>query len=179
MSWLQAFLRITIANFLVLIPMLLNSHAGTKYGIPFPVFARLLRGARRQLSGAAARVRRLRLVRHPDLDRRPGDLHDHRAAGRVRLHARVWIRRAALDHVAVVRRVLAGPDGAHLARDRRTATVENWAAPLVTVAFTALLIYMLAKAGGIGPIPHQSGTLGWGSKFWPVFWPSLMAMIAF
>jgi len=30
MSWLQAFLTITIANFLVLIPMLLNSHAGTK-----------------------------------------------------------------------------------------------------------------------------------------------------
>jgi nucleobase:cation symporter-1, NCS1 family len=56
---------------------------------------------------------------------------------------------------------------------------ENWAAPLVTVAFTALLVYMLIKAGGIGPILHQSGTLGWGSKFWPVFWPSLMAMIAF
>jgi hypothetical protein len=36
------------ANIIVLIPMLLNSHAGTKYGIPFPVFARApfgLRGA--------------------------------------------------------------------------------------------------------------------------------------
>src|SRR6201995_1799589 len=56
---------------------------------------------------------------------------------------------------------------------------ENWAAPLVTVAFTALLVYMLVKAGGIGPILHRSGTLGWGSRFWPVFWPSLMAMVAF
>jgi len=56
---------------------------------------------------------------------------------------------------------------------------ENWAAPLVTVAFTALLVYMLVKANGIGPILHQTGTLGWGSRFWPVFWPSLMAMIAF
>src|SRR6478672_992997 len=46
MGWLQAFLTITIANFLVLIPMLLNSHAGTKYGIPFPVFARAFYGIR-------------------------------------------------------------------------------------------------------------------------------------
>src|SRR4029079_3336411 len=46
MGWLQAFLTITIANFLVLIPMLLNSHAGTKYGIPFPVFARAFYGVR-------------------------------------------------------------------------------------------------------------------------------------
>src|SRR5215470_18165739 len=46
MSWLQAFLTITVANLLVLIPMLLNSHAGTKYGIPFPVFARAFYGVR-------------------------------------------------------------------------------------------------------------------------------------
>src|SRR4030042_999310 len=31
---------IMVANIIVLGPMLLNSHAGTKYGIPYPVFAR-------------------------------------------------------------------------------------------------------------------------------------------
>ncbi|HEX6677990.1 MAG TPA: cytosine permease, partial [Actinomycetes bacterium] len=36
MDWKQAILTITLGNLLVLIPMLLNSHAGTKYGIPFP-----------------------------------------------------------------------------------------------------------------------------------------------
>jgi NCS1 family nucleobase:cation symporter-1 len=46
MDWLQAFLTITLANLIVLIPMLLNSHAGTKYGIPFPVFARAYYGLR-------------------------------------------------------------------------------------------------------------------------------------
>src|SRR5919201_4077629 len=46
MSWLQAFLTITIATLLVLIPMLLNSHAGTRYGIPYPVFARAFFGVR-------------------------------------------------------------------------------------------------------------------------------------
>src|SRR3954468_4079874 len=46
MNWLQAFLTITLGNLIVLIPMLLNSHAGTKYGIPFPVFARAFYGVR-------------------------------------------------------------------------------------------------------------------------------------
>jgi len=40
MDWVQAIMTIALGNLLVLIPMLLNSHAGTKYGIPFPVFAR-------------------------------------------------------------------------------------------------------------------------------------------
>src|SRR3954454_8838737 len=40
MNWWQALLTILIGNSIVLVPILLNSHPGTKYGIPFPVFAR-------------------------------------------------------------------------------------------------------------------------------------------
>ncbi|HEX8462694.1 MAG TPA: NCS1 family nucleobase:cation symporter-1 [Segetibacter sp.] len=40
MNWWQAILTIFLGNTIVLIPMLLNGHAGTKYGISFPVFAR-------------------------------------------------------------------------------------------------------------------------------------------
>ena len=40
MNWWQAILTIFIGNCVVLIPMVLNGHAGAKYGIPFPVFAR-------------------------------------------------------------------------------------------------------------------------------------------
>src|ERR1700755_743385 len=40
MNWRQALFTILIGNTIVLIPILLNSHPGTKYGIPFPVFAR-------------------------------------------------------------------------------------------------------------------------------------------
>src|ERR1700681_605248 len=40
MSWLQAVLTILLGNLIVLVPMLLNAHAGTRYGIPFPVFVR-------------------------------------------------------------------------------------------------------------------------------------------
>lgn len=40
MNWWQAVLTILLGNVLVLIPMVLNGHAGTKYGVPFPVLAR-------------------------------------------------------------------------------------------------------------------------------------------
>src|SRR5499427_5318542 len=40
MNWRQALFTILLGNTIVLGPILLNSHPGTKYGIPFPVFAR-------------------------------------------------------------------------------------------------------------------------------------------
>src|SRR6202795_3939776 len=40
MGWRQAIFTVFLGNVLVLAPMLLNAHAGAKYGIPFPVFAR-------------------------------------------------------------------------------------------------------------------------------------------
>ena len=40
MNWKQALFTVFLGNVLVLIPMLLNAHAGAQYGIPFPVFAR-------------------------------------------------------------------------------------------------------------------------------------------
>src|SRR5688572_26152646 len=40
MNWSQAIFTIFLGNVIVVIPMILNAHAGTKYGIPFPVFCR-------------------------------------------------------------------------------------------------------------------------------------------
>src|SRR5215470_7529166 len=40
MNWWQAVLTIFLGNLIVLVPMVLNAHAGTKYGIPFPVYCR-------------------------------------------------------------------------------------------------------------------------------------------
>lgn len=39
MNWSQAIFTVFLGNLIVVIPMVLNAHAGTKYGIPFPVFA--------------------------------------------------------------------------------------------------------------------------------------------
>src|SRR5437660_10737479 len=46
MNWKQALFTVFLGNVLVLIPMLLNAHAGARYGIPFPVFARASFGVR-------------------------------------------------------------------------------------------------------------------------------------
>ncbi|MDB6028556.1 MAG: Cytosine/purine/uracil/thiamine/allantoin permease family protein [Verrucomicrobiales bacterium] len=40
MNWWQAILTIFLGNLIVLVPMILNAHAGTAYGIPFPVYCR-------------------------------------------------------------------------------------------------------------------------------------------
>ena len=40
MNWYQSVFTIFLGNLIVLVPMILNGHAGTKHGIPFPVFAR-------------------------------------------------------------------------------------------------------------------------------------------
>src|SRR5438067_5422634 len=46
MNWWQAIGTILLGNLIVLAPMLLNAHAGAKYGIPFPVFVRASFGVR-------------------------------------------------------------------------------------------------------------------------------------
>lgn len=46
MNWWQSLLTILLGNALVLIPLILNAHAGTRYGIPFPVFVRAAFGLR-------------------------------------------------------------------------------------------------------------------------------------
>ncbi len=40
MNWLEALIIIGLANLIITIPMVLNGHAGVKYGIPFPVIGR-------------------------------------------------------------------------------------------------------------------------------------------
>src|SRR5690606_2856650 len=56
---------------------------------------------------------------------------------------------------------------------------ERWAAPLVAVAFLALLIWVVSEAGGLGPILAEPSEIGWGPEFWKLAMPSLMGMIAF
>src|SRR5271170_941848 len=46
MNWWEAILTITLANTIILIPMILNAHAGTRYGISFPVYCRASFGIR-------------------------------------------------------------------------------------------------------------------------------------
>ncbi len=45
-TWQAAVASVTLGNFVVLVPMVLNAHAGTRYGIPFPVLVRSSFGTR-------------------------------------------------------------------------------------------------------------------------------------
>jgi NCS1 family nucleobase:cation symporter-1 len=180
MSWVQAVVTIALGNLIVLIPMLLNSHGGTKYGIPYPVLARasfgvfganlpaLLRafvacgwfGIQTWIGGGALFILAGAIFG-------PGWVHATAVAGQPWTH---WLSFAifwALNILIIVR----GMD--------TLRRFENWAAPFVLVVAVFLLGWMIYEAKGLGPILTQSGKLGWGPQFWPVFFPSLMGMIAF
>jgi NCS1 family nucleobase:cation symporter-1 len=40
LTWWQSLLAVLLGNLIVLVPLVINAHAGTRYGIPFPVYAR-------------------------------------------------------------------------------------------------------------------------------------------
>lgn len=182
MNWLQAFLTITIANVLVLVPMLLNSHAGTRYGIPFPVYARAFFGVRG--ANLAALLRAFIACGWFGIQTWIGGQAIFTIVGALTGNHSWWITAAGIGGhpwtmwasfaffwVVQMALIWRGIDAL-----RR---FENWAAPLVTVAFTALLIWVLVRAGGFGPILSAPSKLGWGHDFWTAFPPSLMGMIAF
>ncbi|CRK55919.1 Cytosine/purine/uracil/thiamine/allantoin permease family protein [Alloactinosynnema sp. L-07] len=180
MDWLQAFLTITIGNLIVLVPMLLNSHAGTKYGIPFPVFARAFYGLRG--ANLAALLRGFIACGWFGIQTWVGGQALYVIVGKLAgdgwtnsavvggQHWTLWLCFGVFWVIQMLI-IWRGMDAI-----RR---FENWTAPLVSVGFLILLGYVLVKAGGLGPILSAPSKLGWGADFWKIFAPSLMAMIAF
>src|SRR5436190_1526873 len=181
MAWYQAILTIALANIIVLIPMLANSHAGTKYGIPYPVFARasfgvfganvaaLLRafiacgwfGIQTWIGGGALYALTGKLLGS-------GWTNAATFAGQPWT---LWLSFAIFWAINIFI-IMRGMDAV-----RR---FENWAAPFVLVVAIGLLAWMVTKAGGFGPILSEPGKVGWGSDFWfKLFPPALMGMIAF
>ena len=181
MSWSQALITVLLGNTIVLVPILLNSHPGTKYGIPFPVFARVAYGTFGSNVPALMRA----LV----------------ACGWFGIQA--WIGGEALNtffaSVLPGWNQLLGPGfsghtgtewlsflifwalnvwivyrGMDLLRH-----VENWAAPFVLVMTAALLAWAIVKANGVGPLLSAPGKFPTLASFIPVFVPSLTAMIGF
>jgi NCS1 family nucleobase:cation symporter-1 len=181
MNWVQALITIALANLIVLVPMLLNSHAGTKYGIPYPVFARAsfgLRGA-----NLPAILRALIACAWFGIQTWIGGEGFYTLVGAIAGHGWTaatptiggfpwtqWLS-FAIFWVLEMAIILRGMN--------TLRRFENWAAPVVLVAAVVLLIYMVTKAHGFGSVLSEPAKLGWGSGFWPVFFPSLMGMIAF
>jgi nucleobase:cation symporter-1, NCS1 family len=182
MSWWQALVTIAIGNAIVLGPILANSHPGTKYGIPFPVFARasygvfganlpaVMRaivacgwfGIQCWIGGQALHVFFRSLTpAWPEL------------LGRAKLDGHLpteWLTFFAFWglNILIVYR------GMDLLRK-----VENWAAPYVLVMTLALVAWAVTKAHGLGRVMHDAGKFPTLGAFWPVFVPSVTAMIGF
>jgi NCS1 family nucleobase:cation symporter-1 len=181
MNWWQALLTILLGNTIVLAPILLNSHPGTKYGIPFPVFARASYGTLGSNLPALMRA----LV----------------ACGWFGIQS--WIGGEAL-HTFFSSLIPAWPSLLGAGFFGHTTTewlsfllfwgvnvyiiyrgmdllrmVENWAAPFVLVMTAALLWWAVGKAHGLGPLLQHPGRLNSLADFLPVFIPSLTAMIGY
>ncbi len=180
MNWWQALITILLGNIIVLVPILLNSHPGTKYGIPFPVFARAAYGTYGSNLPALMRA----IV----------------ACGWFGIQA--WIGGEALNtlfaQIPGWRTFLGGPFGGHMGSEWLSflifwalniyiiyrgmdllRMVENWAAPFVLIMTSLLLGWAIWKANGLGYLLTQESKFHTLGEFWPIFIPSLTGMIGF
>jgi nucleobase:cation symporter-1, NCS1 family len=182
MNWWQALFTIGLGNIIVLGPILLNAHPGTKYGIPFPVLARssfgtaganvpaILRaivacgwfGIQTYIGGEA--VKTFIESIWPGYGTLGGGAS---LLGLTLPSAITFLLFWALNIFIVYR-------GMNAVR-----VFENWAAPLVLVMAAALLWWAVSTAGGMGPMLDAPSKFADFPAFWKVFVPSLTGMIGF
>ena len=174
MRWWQALLTVSLGNLIVLIPMLLNAHPGTKYGIPFPVLARASFGVRGANIAAMARalvacgwfgiqtwIGALALdTLLTTLTSSWTDVAGHRAIA----FGAFWLLQVAI--------ILRGMEGV-----RR---LERYAAPLLLGGSLALLVWGFSAGNGIGNVFSASSQLiSDDQSFWALFAPGLAANIGY
>ena len=179
MNWWQAILTIFLGNTIVLVPMILNGHAGAKYGIPFPVFARASFGTKganipamlraivacgwfgiQTWIGGAAIYNILRAWNRgmPEID------HSSLFPQMIPMICFLlfWLLNMFIVYLGVesIRKLLV------------------FKAIFLPVAALALLFWAISAANGLGPILEQPSKLS-GSSFWNYFFPALTGMVGF
>ncbi len=185
MNWWQAVLTIFLGNVIVLVPMILNAHAGTKYGIPFPVYCRAAFGTR------GANI--------------PALMRAFVACGWFGIQT--WIGGNAIFKILALfmPSLAAGQPlpllGISLAQfvcflffwavnlwvvHRGIETIRhllNIKAPLLITLGLLLLWWAYREAGGFGPILSQPSQFSNGGpkagQFWGYFFPALTGMVGF
>lgn len=173
MNWKQALFTVFLGNVLVLIPMLLNAHAGTRYGIPFPVFARasfgvmganvpaVLRalvacgwfGIQTWIGGEAINAMLVALI--------PSWQHFH--LGPAICFAGFWL----LNVLVILRGI------------ETIRFLQGVSAPFLLLIGLALLLWARAKAGGFGPMLSTPSKFTNFSDFFRFFIPSLTGVVGF
>lgn len=173
MNWWQALLTIGLGNIIVLIPMVLNAHAGTKYGIPFPVLARASFGTKGSNIPALLRA----IV----------------ACGWFGIQA--WIGGQAFN--TIIQIML--PEWATFSWGPAIGFLIFWSmnvyfivkgiesirwlqalgAPFLLLVASGLFIWAYVNADGLGPILSQPSKFETAGEFWIFFIPSLTGMVGF
>ena len=183
MNWWQAIFTIFLGNTVVLIPMVLNGHAGAKYGIPFPVLARASFG----LKGAniPALLRAIVACGWFGIQTWLGGYALY-------LMAKVWFPQIE-DLPAVF------PASFGLATGPAIAFFLFWLLNMVVVYFgvesikrllvfkafflpaaaLALLFWAISEGNGLGPILAQPAKFKTSAEFWAFFFPALTGMVGF
>ena len=181
MNWWQAMLTILLGNCIVLIPMILNAHAGTKYGVSFPVLCRASFGTKGANIPAVLRA----IVAC-------GWFGIQTWIGGTAIDAlltAVWSGWASFDltilgnplhtwisfflfWIIQVVIILKGIEGIKF--------LESYAAPLLLIGGIALLIWASSNAGGLGNILSNSSALQkQTNSFWTVFPGALTASVGY
>jgi NCS1 family nucleobase:cation symporter-1 len=144
MDWKQALFTIMLGNLIVLVPMLLNSHAGTKYGLPFPVICRASFG----VFGAniPAILRALVACGWFGIQTWIGGEALNSLLASQSLPTNIWVCFGAfwLLNVWIIWRGM-----------EAVRWFEGWAAPLVLIVAVILLGFMVHRANGFGPVLEQ------------------------
>src|SRR5579864_8219651 len=173
MDWKQALFTVFLGNVLVLIPMLLNAHAGAKYGIPFPVFARASFGV------LGANV--------------PAILRALVACGWFGIQT--WIGGEAINAMIIA----LAPSWAHVSYGPALCFAFFWlltvavilrgietirflqgvSAPFLLLIGLALLLWARNKAGGFGPMLSNPSKFRSFAEFFRFFVPSLTGVVGF
>ena len=173
MNWWQAMMTIALGNIIVLIPMVLNAHAGTKYGIPFPVLARASFGT------VGSNV--------------PALLRAIVACGWFGIQA--WIGGQAFNSLIIILLpswavfswgpaigflLFWGMNVFFIVRGINSIKfLESYGAPFLLLVGIGLLIWAYVNAGGFGPILDQPSKFTTAGEFWKFFIPSLTGMVGF
>ncbi|HSC26520.1 MAG TPA: NCS1 family nucleobase:cation symporter-1 [Vicinamibacterales bacterium] len=174
MTWWQAMLTILLGNTIVLLPMILNAHAGTKYGVSFPVLCRASFGVRG--ANLPAMLRAMVACGWFGIQTWIGGLALNALLTAAwpawgGMAGGVWIAFAIfwLVQVAIIVRGLEG-----------IKRLESWAAPLLLGGGVLLLVWAANRGGGLGHVLAESVRLQTAQvPFWQLFPAAVTANVGY
>ncbi len=172
MNWKQAIFTIMLGNVIVCVPMVLVAHAGTRYGIPFPVLARASFGIHG--SNVPALMRAVVACGWFGIQTWIGGEAIYTMLKVILPHWEPPFAMALSFLAFWLMNMIVSVRGSNAIK-----VLEAWAAPFLIVSGLALVAWAVGRAGGFGPVLSQPSRFTSTGAFLAVFVPSLTAMVGF